>query len=46
MAENVVKQPELVQLKTPPAAQTREDLRRLLVEMIRRNEAERKAKLR
>lgn len=45
MAIKIDKPPELVQLK-PPALPTREDLRRLLLDKIRRNEALRKAKLR
>jgi hypothetical protein len=43
MSAMIVKPAERVQLK-PPVAATREELRRLLVEMIRRNEAERRAK--
>ena len=43
MAAMIVKPAELVQLKSSATA-TREDLRRLLIEMIRRNEAQRKAK--
>jgi hypothetical protein len=42
MTANPSKSVEQVRLKPPPAA-TLEELRRLLVEMIRRNEAQRKA---